>query len=329
MRFKRDSWEYVGGFGSLTRDMLAAMLDQSSDCVKILDPEGRIDFMNRSCRRTLEIHESDAATGNRWEELWPEESRGTVRAAIASAKAGLATRFEAFCPTTTGTPKWWDVSVTPVRDETGELFAILALSRDVTAHHQARESLETMAQEMRHRLRNAYAVSGSIALASGREDSAHEPFAAELAQRLHSLSLVQSSLIDPAEGARLPEVVERIVDAFDANHLVAVSDLPDVLLGEQAVRLLALVLSELATNSLKHGALGEGCSVELAASSEQGELRVVWRESVARGSGPQVGPGEGSGHRLMQRMARAHGGRFEVDFSPDRIEARLQMPVER
>ena len=329
MRFKRDSWEYVGGFGSLTRDMLAAMLDQSSDCVKILDPEGRIDFMNRSCRRTLEIHESEAMTGRPWEDLWPEESRGTVRAAIASAKGGLATRFEAFCPTTTGTPKWWDVSVTPVRDEQGELFAILALSRDVTAHHQARESLETMAQEMRHRLRNAYAVSGAIALASGREDSAHERFAAELAQRLQSLSLVQSSLVDPAEGARLAEVVERIVGAFDGNGLVTTGELPEIALGEQAVRLLALVLGELATNSFKHGGLRDGRGVRLAGSCGDGRLALVWREDLTDRGEPPATRGEGTGYRLMERMARAHGGRFEVDFAANRLEARLEMPVER
>ena len=329
MRFKRDSWEYVGGFGGLTRDMLAAMLDQSTDCVKILDPAGRLDFMNRNGRGIMEVDDFTAIAGKSWDELWPEESREKVRTAITAAQAGSATRFEAFCPTAKGTPKWWDVSVNPVRDDRGELFAILSSSRDVTQHHQAMESVETMALEMRHRLRNAYAVSGAIALASGREDSVHEQFAAELAQRLNILSLVQSSLVEPAEGARLAEVVERIVGAFDGNGLVATGELPDIALGEQAVRLLALVLGELATNSFKHGGLREGRGVKLTGSCNDGRLAMVWREDMAGGSQPPAGNGEGTGHRLMQRMARAHGGSFEVDFAADRLEARLEMPIER
>ena len=60
-------------------------------------------------------------------------------------------RFEAFCPTAKGSPRWWDVSVTPIRSDSTELFAILSVSRDVTAQRQAFESVETMAHEMRHR----------------------------------------------------------------------------------------------------------------------------------------------------------------------------------
>ncbi|MCA1661596.1 MAG: PAS domain-containing protein [Novosphingobium sp.] len=329
MQLEHDSWSFVDGFGGLSREMLAAMLDQNSDCVKILDPAGRLDFMNRNGRCTMEIDDFAAIAGQPWEQLWPEESQDAVRAAVAAARAGSASRFEAFCPTAKGAPKWWDISVTPVRDPSGELFAILSLSRDVTEQHQALEANAAMAHEMRHRLRNAYAVSGAIALASGREDGEHEGFAIELAQRLQSLSLVQAGLIDPAAGGGLRTVARRVIGAFDARGLVATADLPDAPLGEQAVRLLALVLGELATNSLKHGALREGRPVAVSASCEDERLTLVWREEFAPGAKPPAASGEGSGHRLMRRMARAHGGRFVVELREDGLEARLETPADR
>ena len=320
------SWEFVGRFGALSRDMLTAVLDQSADCVKILDPSGKIDFMNRNGLCAMEIDNFGALSGKSWPTLWPEDTAGVVVDAIAAAQAGRTSRFEAFCPTAKGTPKWWDVAVSPVRRDDGTLFAILSVSRDVTAQRQALDSMETMAFEMRHRLRNAYAVSGAIALASGREEPEHAEFSSGLAQRLNSLSAVQSSLMDPSGGERLADLVGRIVAGFDGvSGLVAAEGLPEVELGDREVRLLALVLGELATNSLKHGALKAGLPVRVGGKLVEGRLAIDWSEAFAVQTNPS--PGEGSGHRLMERMARAHGGSFAVEIESGALVARLEMPV--
>lgn len=329
MQFKQDSWDFVGGFGAHSRDMLATVLDQSEDCVKILDPDGRVDFMNRNGRRSMEIDDFSLVAGQAWETLWPDEAAKDIRDSMRDALAGQSSRFEAFCPTATGTPKWWDVQVSPVRDEQGEVLAILSVSRDVTERHQAMESLHTMAHEMRHRLRNAYAVSGAIALASGREDTDHGDFAEALAQRLNSLSAVQGSLIDPGEGEQLPRLVARIVQAYDRDGtLIRCDDLPAVELGEQAVRLLALVLGELATNSLKHGALRQDLPLTISARHHDGILALDWREPLAAEPERLRAPAsDGSGFRLMERMARAHRGSFRIEHDASELAAHLEVPV--
>ena len=328
MQFKNDSWEFIGGFGDHTRDMLATVLDQSEDCVKILDPTGRVDFMNRNGRCSMEIDDFCAVSGQPWETLWPEEAAVEVRAAVAAALVGRSSRFDAYCPTAKGTPKWWDVQVSPVRDEAGKILAILSVSRDVTERQHAMDSLHTMAHEMRHRLRNAYAVSGAIALASGREDAGHGEFAEALAQRLNSLSAVQGSLIDPGEGEQLPQLVARIAQAYDrSGTLIRCDDLPAVNLGEQAVRLLALVLGELATNSLKHGALRQDLPVSITACNRDGVLALDWREPLATALSETASPREGSGFRLMERMARAHRGSFSIVHDDRELAAHLEVPV--
>ena len=328
MQFKSDSWDFVGGFGVHSRDMLATVLDQSEDCVKILDPSGRVDFMNRNGRCSLEIDDFCTVSGQPWETLWPDEAAVEVRAAVVAALDGKSSRFDAFCPTAKGTPKWWDVQVSPVRNDAGEVLAILSVSRDVTEHHQAMESLHTMAHEMRHRLRNAYAVSGAIALASGRQDTGHGDFAEALAQRLNSLSVVQGSLIDPGAGEPLPILVARIVQAYDRDGtLIRCDDLPAVNLGEQAVRLLALVLGELATNSLKHGALRRDVPVSITARQRDGLLALDWREPLETALSESASPGDGSGFRLMERMARAHRGSFTIAHDDCELAAHLEVPV--
>lgn len=328
MQVKQDSWDFVGGFGTLSRDMLATLLDQSEDCIKVLDPAGRIDFMNRNGRCSMEIDDFCSISGQAWDTLWPDEAATDIRDAVRDALAGGSSRFDAFCPTAKGTPKWWDVQVSPVRDEQGEVFAILSVSRDVTDHHHAMESLHTMAHEMRHRLRNAYAVSGAIALASGRETAVHGEFAEALAQRLNSLSAVQGSLIDPGEGEQLPALVARIVQAYVREGiLIRCEGLPTVKLGEQAVRLLALVVGELATNSLKHGALRRDLAVTLSGEHRDGVLALAWREPLATQTADPSPASEGSGFRLMERMARAHRGSFRMTRADGELAAHLEVPV--
>lgn len=328
MEFKKDSWDFVGGFGAHSRDMLATVLDQSEDCVKILDPEGRVQFMNRNGRCSMEIDDFCAVAGQAWETLWPEEAAVDVRASVASALDGRSSRFEAFCPTAKGTPKWWDIQVSPVRGEGGVVLAILSVSRDVTDRHHAMESLTTMAHEMRHRLRNAYAVSGAIALASGRECPGSSDFAESLAQRLNGLSAVQGSLIDPSEREQLPALVARIASSFDhGGTLIRCDSLPPIDLGEQAVRLLALVLGELATNSLKHGALRDAKPVELTAGLLDGLLALDWREPLDGALTGAASPTDGSGFRLMERMARAHRGSFAIAQRDGELVAHLEVPV--
>jgi len=323
-----ESLAFVGGIGPLSREMLAAVFDQSADCVKILDRDGRIEFINRNGVCNLEIDDFATIVGRPWTALWPADAQDDVTASIAAAQAGRPSRFEAFCPTAKGAPKWWDVSVAPVRDREGRIFAILSTSRDVTVPREAMERMETMAHEMRHRLRNAFAIGGAIVRASGREEPEHAEFAADLAQRLQTLSATQASLLDPHAGEPLERLISRIVEGFDpGGERIAIAALPRVSLDEQQARLVALVVSELATNSLKHGALGAGLPIALAGDRRKGCLMLEWGETLPAPASPARGAEPGSGYGLMQRMARAHGGAFAVDFADRRLTARLDLPL--
>ncbi len=324
-----ESSEFVRTIGPLSGTLMASMLDQSSDCVKILDADGRLTFMNRQGRCSLEIDDFCAVAGQRWDTIWPEEARPQVNAAIVDAQAGKQSRFEAFCPSAKGSARWWDVSVSPVSGPDGTLSAIISISRDVTDRHVADEAMATMAQEMRHRLRNAYAIAGAITLASGREEPEHADFARSLAQRFATLAIAQSKLIDGGGAESLGELIEALVQPFDHGRgLFTIAPIAPLTLTEQDARLVALVVAELCTNSLKHGALGQDRAIAIAvtceptATPDHTRIAIDWREALQGETQESV---QGSGQGLMKRMAMAHGGSFQLTFGPDVLHARLEL----
>ena len=50
---------------------LRSVLDGNTDCLKVLDPQGRIEFMNANGRCLMEIEDFDSIKGKDWAQLWP------------------------------------------------------------------------------------------------------------------------------------------------------------------------------------------------------------------------------------------------------------------
>ena len=109
----------------------AALVQASPDCVKAISLDGRLEFMNENGLCVMEIDDFAAVCGAMWSTLWPEAERPKVEAALAAARTGGLGRFQGFCPTGKGAPKWWDVLVSPVRGPAG-VERLLSVSRDIT-----------------------------------------------------------------------------------------------------------------------------------------------------------------------------------------------------
>ncbi|MBE9182624.1 PAS domain-containing protein [Oculatella sp. LEGE 06141] len=113
------------------------ILESSSDCIKLLDLDGHLLYMNPGGLCLLEIDDIRPYLNVNWVSLWQEETCSMVEAAIGTAQAGELTRFQGFCPTAKGTPKWWDVVVTPIFNAEGQVIQLLATSRDITDRKQS------------------------------------------------------------------------------------------------------------------------------------------------------------------------------------------------
>ncbi len=131
-------------------NMNVSLLENSSDCIKLISPDGRLLDMNTPGRMLVEVDELSTIVGVPWHSLWPEESRHLIEQAILEAREGRTGRFRGFCPTAKGTPKWWDVSVSGVRDANGAIQKLISVSRDITAEMVA--SLQLAESEKKFRL---------------------------------------------------------------------------------------------------------------------------------------------------------------------------------
>jgi PAS domain S-box-containing protein len=326
---ERELPELVNHFASASADMLGAILDQSLDCIKLIGPTGRLDFMNRNGRCAMEIDDFAAVAGRNWWELWPEEAQPLIREAVEHARNGRNFRFEAFCPTARGAPRWWEVAVSPLKASDGTLRGIVSVSRDVTERVAALELRETAAAEMRHRLQNAYTLAGAIVQASARGSPEREAFAKDILTRLEQLGAAQSLLLEQEGNGELTlgTLVERLTLPFRGHHCaIDFGPLPSVPLGEQEVRVLALAVGELSTNSNKYGALRHGGSIAIAAELKEKTLQLTWRETTS-GPSPNVRREPGSGHRLIERALRSCGGRLDIDWRSDGLQAIIALPL--
>ena len=134
--------------GSLATSALVAgdvcdeLVRASPDCIQVITLEGRLEFINEHGLSLLEIEDITGLAGAPWSSLWPEEEREKVATAVSGAMAGGRERFQGLCPTFTGAPKWWDVIVSPVRNARGDIDALLAVSRDITAIKAVEERLD-------------------------------------------------------------------------------------------------------------------------------------------------------------------------------------------
>ncbi|MBS9476947.1 sensor histidine kinase [Ancylobacter radicis] len=207
---------------------------------------------------------------------------------------------------------------------------------DVTGRKQAEEGHELLAGEMSHRVKNLLAIASGLTTLTSRSARSVEEMAKELTQRLTALGRAHDA-VRPLAGnqgraALLGDLIAILLapyddtGAFSGRVRVAV---PRMGIGEQSATTLALAIHELATNSLKYGALSVSSGMlDISGSSTEEEVCMVWTE---RG-GPAVESrgSEGYGTKLLNRsVAGQLGGSITTDWSDDGIIVTLTMNAEK
>jgi len=111
---------------------LASILELNQDCIKIISLEGNLLYMNKGGQHAMEIDDVSSCLDNQWVDFWTGTGKEEAEKSIQRAKEGFTSKFTDFCPTAKGTPRWWEVTVSPVTDAAGKIKYIMASSHDVT-----------------------------------------------------------------------------------------------------------------------------------------------------------------------------------------------------
>ncbi len=130
------------------------------DCIMVLDLDGYIEFVSPAGVAAMEVSEERACVGRCWLREWQGADHRAARAALAEARDGRTGRFQGFCPTHRGTPRWWDVAVSPSPGHDGGAARLLVVARDITERRQA----EQLAVLGRDRLKQAFEATGTVGI---------------------------------------------------------------------------------------------------------------------------------------------------------------------
>lgn len=119
-----------------------SMLVSANDCVKILDLDGIITFVNHGAIRVLNLCAASEMIGIYWPDVWQERGRALALDAIKSAGTGKASHFQEYVETSDGRTRLWDVVISPILGADGKPERILGVSRDMSVANQEHERLE-------------------------------------------------------------------------------------------------------------------------------------------------------------------------------------------
>lgn len=192
---------------------------------------------------------------------------------------------------------------------------------DVTGRKQAEESSELLAGEMSHRVKNLLSVAAGLARITSRSSAGVEDMARQLTRRLTALGRAHD-LVRPLPGnqgsaALLGDIFTVLLAPYDDTGAFAGRiriSVPRMGVGHGAAASLALIVHELATNSLKYGSLSVDEGVLDVSGVLNGDtVRITWTEQ----GGPEVKPAdtEGYGSRLVrQTLEDQLGGSISYDW---------------
>lgn len=208
---------------------------------------------------------------------------------------------------------------------------------DVTGRKQAEEGSELLAGEMSHRVKNLLAIAAGLTQITSRSAVSVEEMTGQLTRRLTSLGRAHD-LVRPLPGSQgkaalLGDLMAILLSpyedtgAFSGRIRVAV---PRMGVGEKTATTLAMVVHELATNSVKHGALSTDTgSLDLSGRTEEDEVHLIWSET----GGPPVDREPemaGFGSRMVARsVGNQLAGSLTYDWQPSGLVATLIMRKDR
>lgn len=231
----------------------------------------------------------------------------------------------------------------PTREETFVSLVRAAMAdrrrqfqlRDVLEARAAAEArARTLAQEMAHRVKNAFTVASSIARQTFRRaetlTEARDTFLGRLSAMMKAQELAM-----PGEGGLvdLRDLVESTLAPFGTGGHAGEIDVegPRVPVPRENATDLAMAFHELGTNAGKYGALSTASGRvtvrwHLKEDPDGQEVFVEWRE---RG-GPRVSPPEhrGFGSKLVEQALIGHlGGSAELAFDPEGVSCLIRTPL--
>ncbi|MEY9167658.1 two-component sensor histidine kinase [Sinorhizobium fredii] len=205
-----------------------------------------------------------------------------------------------------------------------------ALARAAAARTRAEAEIRLLMREVAHRSKNQLTVIQSMLAQSAASSEDTSEFVDAFRKRLAGLARSTDLMIaNAAMGVDFRELAEDQLQPFapdDPDRIVL--DGPSLRLDTQMAQTLGMVLHELATNAIKHGALANATgAIKLEWSVSPGTITIRWRETGADLVELAQAPRRGFGSVVIERMlGMALRAELDRTMHADGIEWHIRIP---
>ena len=232
------------------------------------------------------------------------------------------------------------LTVSPIKNEKGEIVAASKIARDITESKRAQARQQLLLREMDHRVKNLFALSISVLNLSGRSANSVPQLVESAGARLSALARAHALTLSHGPDAAprsitvttLHSLIEAIFEPHRGegeNRRLSIVGC-DIEISGSVISSLALLLNEFATNSVKYGALSATAGrIQIHCADRAGAIVISWTEL---GGPPIPSPigNAGFGDFLVRATAAGQlGGEISRDWKPEGLVIRLSVPRER
>lgn len=203
----------------------------------------------------------------------------------------------------------------------------------VAALRRANDRTDLLLRELNHRVKNIFSVILAIVGLSARRHPEAKEVAADISARIHALALAHSASMgnNDVDAVPLRGVLERSLQPYCGEAGQVTIDGPDQTIPVRAVTPLGLILHELCTNAVKHGALSaEGGTVRVGWNvTPPGRINLSWIESMPETFPRRIDtPGaSGFGTTMIDMAARQLEGTVVREWREDGLTLSLVFQV--
>ena len=204
--------------------------------------------------------------------------------------------------------------------------ASLSKLRQLADYSDRVSELEFERDEIKHRLKNAYATAiGLAGLALPPEYASHYSGRLTALAAVHDLLDTKSTESQPAS---LGELLAAVLSPYQTSLNRPISLVgPYLPVSAAHATAIGLVANELATNAMKHGSLSRVTGKVVAGwTVSEGEIHFSWRET----EGPLVNTAAtaNQGSKLLRRLVEGQlKGRIDHLLTPGGLEVNARLPI--
>lgn len=321
--------------------LLEAVFDSSEDAILSVSLDGSITSANRSAERIFG-YTSEELVGKPIVILYPSNGYLDEREVIERIIQGERVKhYETTRRRKDGTLVDISLTVSPIRNSDGTVIGVSKIARDITELRRAHDQQLLLLKEMNHRVKNLFALTGSLIALSARSAKTVKDLDGALRSRLgalaraHELTLpiLTETEMKPPQLSSLADLISTVFAPYNGsefgNARIAAQG-TDVQIGGKALTSMALLLHEFATNAAKYGALSEPMGrIDISWSTEENALELTWTEH----GGPSLAgepESEGFGGLLARATVSGQlGGRLARDWTSEGLVIRLSAPLDR